>query len=129
VLVDLELTNELDVPGAEMLSDLSEELEAMGVELMLAGVHQPVQDLLARSGAVDAIGTDRIFAAVPAAVMAFDMREAASLHADDMGAIVPRIGELTAIAARHESETTDEQRALLAGFAATIDDFEPKQPS
>lgn len=111
-----------------MISDLSEELEAIGVELMLAGLHEPVEDLLARSGALDAIGTDRVFATVPVAFVAFDEREDASLHAEDIGAIVAFLEELTIIAARHESEMTDEQRALLAELGATLGDFEPEQP-
>jgi hypothetical protein len=36
VLLDLELTNELDVPSADMLRELDDDLDAAGVQLMLA---------------------------------------------------------------------------------------------
>ena len=50
VLLDLELTNELDVPSADMLKELHDDLDAAGVQLMLARVRPAVRDLLDRSG-------------------------------------------------------------------------------
>ena len=41
VLLDLELTNELDVPSAEMLKELHDDLDAAGVQLLLARVARP----------------------------------------------------------------------------------------
>ncbi|MEZ4769606.1 MAG: sodium-independent anion transporter [Caldilineales bacterium] len=58
VLLDLELTNVLDVPSADMLKDLDADLDAAGVQLMLARVRPAVRNLLDRSGVTEAIGED-----------------------------------------------------------------------
>lgn len=60
VLVDLEMTNALDVPSADMLSELQIDLGAAGVELLLARVHPPVRDMLDRCGLTEKIGAERI---------------------------------------------------------------------
>ena len=49
VLLDLELTNELDVPSADMLKDLHDDLDAGGVRLLLARVRPAVRALLDRN--------------------------------------------------------------------------------
>lgn len=128
VIVDLELTNDLDVPSAEMLADLNEELDEIGVHMMLAGAHQGVKELLERSGALDSIGAEHLHRDVPAAVLAFDEAGATSLQAVDLSAIVVRIGQLTDIAVRHGSEMTAEQRAALAESGANLDDLRPHSP-
>jgi SulP family sulfate permease len=64
VLLDLELTNELDVPSADMLKELDDDLDAAGVQLMLARVRPAVRDLLDRSGVTGAIGEEHIYSRV-----------------------------------------------------------------
>lgn len=64
VLLDLELSNEIDVPSAEMLRELNDDLEAAGVLLMLARVRPAVRDLLDRSGVTEVIGAEHIFGRV-----------------------------------------------------------------
>lgn len=64
VLLDLELTNELDVPSADMLKELNSDLDAAGVTLMLARVRPAVRDLLDRSGVTEAIGEEHIYSRV-----------------------------------------------------------------
>jgi MFS superfamily sulfate permease-like transporter len=61
VLLDLELTNELDVPSAEMLKELHNDLDAGGVQLLLARVRPPVRDLLDRSGVTAVIGPEHMY--------------------------------------------------------------------
>jgi sulfate permease, SulP family len=61
VLLDLELTNEIDIPSADMLKELEADLDAAGVQLMLARVRPPVRDLLDRSGVTEAIGAENIY--------------------------------------------------------------------
>lgn len=60
VLIDLELTSELDVPSADMLEELHRDLKTSGVTLALARVHPPVRDLLDRSGVTETIGLDHM---------------------------------------------------------------------
>lgn len=61
VLVDLAATTDLDVPSADMLRELHEELHGMDVRLMLTRVVTPVLLLLERSGVVAVIRPDNIF--------------------------------------------------------------------
>jgi sulfate permease, SulP family len=61
VILDLELTNEIDIPSADMLEELEADLDAAGVQLMLARVRPPVRDLLDRSGVTEAIGAENIY--------------------------------------------------------------------
>jgi MFS superfamily sulfate permease-like transporter len=61
VLLDLELTYELDVPSADMLKELHDDLRAAGVELLLAHVRPPVRDLLDRNDVIAKIGAEHIF--------------------------------------------------------------------
>jgi anti-anti-sigma regulatory factor len=56
VLLDLEMTSEVDMPGAEMLAELKEKLEGQQVDLLLSRVRHPVRDLLDRSGVTQKIG-------------------------------------------------------------------------
>lgn len=60
VILDLELTNELDVPSADMLEELHTDLRASGVGLSLARVRPAVRDLLDRSGVTEKIGAEHI---------------------------------------------------------------------
>jgi anti-anti-sigma regulatory factor len=61
VLLDLELTNELDVLSAEMLEELHNDLDAGDVQLLLARVRPPVRDLLDRSGVTEVIGPEHMY--------------------------------------------------------------------
>lgn len=122
VLVDLELTNDLDVPAAEMLEELHRELEGIGVELLLTGVHSPVEDLLDRSGALATIGRTSLHASVTLAVIAFNERHPGTLHSVDRGAILTRIEEMVDLAGTHASQLTPEETARLSSAAARLEE-------
>ena len=64
MLLDLELTNEIDVPSADMLGELHDDLAASGVQLLLARVRPAVRDLLDRSGVTAKIGEEHIYGRV-----------------------------------------------------------------
>jgi high affinity sulfate transporter 1 len=68
VIVDLELTQDLDVPAAEALLLLATRLAEAGIPLALARVHGPAAEMLERTGVVQAIGHDRIGGRVEDAV-------------------------------------------------------------
>jgi high affinity sulfate transporter 1 len=72
VVVDLELTQDLDVPAAEALLLLATRLADAGIPLALARVHGPATVMLERVGVVEAVGRDRIGGRVEDAVRALD---------------------------------------------------------
>jgi len=100
---------------------LHHELAGIGVTLLLAGVHGPVEDLLERSGVLQALGEDALYTSAVDAVVAFDEREAGSLGAEDHDALVVRMAELAQLATRHSDELSDETTSKLADVAAQIE--------
>jgi SulP family sulfate permease len=72
VVLDLELTQDLDVPAAEALLLLATRLADAGIPLALARVHGPAAEMLERTGVVQAIGHDRIGGRVEDAVRALE---------------------------------------------------------
>nr|WP_283247260.1 STAS domain-containing protein [Corallococcus exiguus] len=90
VLLDLELTDDLDVPGADMLAGLHEDLSHRGITLSLARVHAPAQRLLERTGVLVKVGRQNVYPHVHAGVEAW--------------------------MARHESQTWQEWRLIQDGL-------------
>lgn len=61
LLIDLEATTDLDVPSADMLSDLHSELSGLGIRMTLTRVITPVREFLDRTGTLDEIGRQNVF--------------------------------------------------------------------
>jgi MFS superfamily sulfate permease-like transporter len=61
VLLDLGATTDLDVPSADMLAELGEELHNRNVRLMLTRVIAPVRQMLEQAGAMQKIKPEDIF--------------------------------------------------------------------
>jgi anti-anti-sigma factor len=68
VVLDLQSTNELDVPSADALAALVDRLSSRGIRLALSHVHAPVRDMLRRTGITDLVGANLIVGRVEAAV-------------------------------------------------------------
>jgi high affinity sulfate transporter 1 len=62
VLLDLEMTNQLDVPSLDMLKELKEGLVQRNTGLWLARLHGPVRDTLIKSDLLQEIGPENVFA-------------------------------------------------------------------
>ncbi len=71
VLLDLGATVDLDVPSADMLAELAEELRERGAPLSLARVIGPVREMLAQAGALEKIGAGNIYATTADGVARF----------------------------------------------------------
>ena len=95
VLLDLEMTFELDVPSADALADLKEELERSNVALMVARVHGDVRDMLDQSGVTEKIGIENIYHYIMDGVFAF-LREAEEA-AEVAGMIADNVRDLVNI--------------------------------
>jgi high affinity sulfate transporter 1 len=74
VVIDLESTDELDLPSLDMLSELKSRLDDLKVGLNLARVHGSVRRFLQRSSLLDKIGEENIYAHVDQAVYAFSKK-------------------------------------------------------
>ena len=71
VLLDLGATTDLDVPSADMLAELGEELHSHDVRLMLMRVIAPVREMLEHAGALEKINAQDIFVGPTEAVLIY----------------------------------------------------------
>ena len=69
VLLDLGATTDLDVPSADMLAELGEELQNRDVRFMLLRVILPVRQMLELAGVMEKIKPEDIFAEPAEAVL------------------------------------------------------------
>ncbi|RYZ36582.1 MAG: sulfate permease [Myxococcaceae bacterium] len=74
VLLDLELTDDLDVPAADMLVGLHEDLSHRGITLALARVHRPTWRMLEHTGVLEKVGREHVYPQVGAGVEAWMAR-------------------------------------------------------
>jgi hypothetical protein len=81
VVVDLEMTNDLDAPSAHELAELHTDLAAIGARLMLARVHDPVRTILDRAGTTTKVGAENIHTRILGAV-ATHLQQAGSATGD-----------------------------------------------
>lgn len=70
-VLNAEANVEVDVTSVETLEELRATLEGRGIVFALARVKQDLRTDLAASGLVEAVGDERIFATLPAAVAAY----------------------------------------------------------
>jgi MFS superfamily sulfate permease-like transporter len=68
MVLDLAATADLDVATTDMLFELHQELRASDVELRLAQVRAKVRDRMRITGLMDAIGEQRVYLSIAAAV-------------------------------------------------------------
>jgi SulP family sulfate permease len=79
VLINLEASPEIDLTSLEMLEQLRNDLQELGIALYFARVADDVRDLFDRSGLMLRFGQDRIFPGVDLAVDAF-LKDSAALE-------------------------------------------------
>ena len=74
VLLDMELTPEVDLPVVDTLEDLFQRLDGRGIQLWLSHLQPDAGDLLDRAGALSTIGSDRVYGRVVEGILAFALR-------------------------------------------------------
>jgi MFS superfamily sulfate permease-like transporter len=74
VILDMSASDNLDITSLEMLEKLVTELKGANIEVMATEVHQPVRDMVLRSGLADEFGRSQVFTTVDAAVNDFIWR-------------------------------------------------------
>ena len=111
VLLDLEMTYELDVPSTDALAELKEELEGAGVDLLLTRVHGDVRDMLDRSGVTEKIGPENIYPSIIEGVFAY-LRETKEV-AEYARGIADNLGDLIQIVDLAAEQAEGEDRIRL----------------
>jgi MFS superfamily sulfate permease-like transporter len=120
-ILDLEMTNELDVPSTEMLAKLHEEHEAVKIQFKLVGIHAPVREILEASGVTERIGEENIYPTVLEAVLAYASEHLEEISADDIETFIDRIDALTEFFTSASEHVSEEHRTKLS---AAIDRLE-----
>jgi MFS superfamily sulfate permease-like transporter len=113
VLLDLDMTYELDIPSLDMLVELKEELERYDVTLSLAKVHDDVQELLERSGVIDAIGEENISQSITEGILEYmeTRAEFSPEEAQHILKVMPHSLDLLSLAA--SLAVSEEERARI----------------
>jgi MFS superfamily sulfate permease-like transporter len=122
-ILDLEMTNELDVPSVEMFGELHEELEGREVELIIAGVHAPVREMLDRSGVTEQIEAENVYPTVLEAVLAYAQAHLDEITPEEVEAVLGRIDMLTQMISVASEHAGDEQQAKLAKAVERLDEI------
>ena len=120
-VLDLEMTNELDVPGTEMLAQLHEEHEAVKIEFKLVGIHAPVQKMLEATGLTEKIGDENILPTVLEAVLVYASEHLAEITADDLETFIDRIDALTEFFVFASEHVGEEHQAKLGAAIDRLD--------
>ena len=71
VIWDLEANDDLDITSAEEIEKLVVSLRADGIDVAFANVHLPVVEAARRSGHIEAVGEDHLFATIDDAVQRY----------------------------------------------------------
>jgi MFS superfamily sulfate permease-like transporter len=76
VVFDMSAQDQLDLTSAKLIASFTKELAGKGVIVCLAEVHSPVLAEAGRTGLLEFIGEERVFATVDAAVGSVEARSA-----------------------------------------------------
>jgi SulP family sulfate permease len=115
LLLDLEMSNQLDVPSMDMLLELKEEMDNRESELWLARLHGPVRDALEQGDYLQQIGPDRVHSRGLDGIFEYLSRldpeelQELDLVSDGLNLTLEVVEQLLSIA-------TGEQRQALAGY-------------
>jgi high affinity sulfate transporter 1 len=74
VIFDAASQDQIDVTGTEVLKGLLKELHGKGIDVYVAEVHAPVLEYGRQTGLLEAVGEDRVFPTVDAAVRSLEAK-------------------------------------------------------
>lgn len=116
VVLDLEMTSDLDIAGAEMLGAVQDELAAAGVRLRLSRLQPETRELLDRSGITEKIGAENIHLRTIGAVASYLNEEGTHLQEahDILPDLVKRVQDMVRGRAAH-LEGEDQTRLKAVG--------------
>jgi MFS superfamily sulfate permease-like transporter len=120
VLLDLEMSNQFDVPSVDLLVELKTELDQRAIELWLARVHGPVRGMLERSGFIQQLGPEKIHARSLDSILEYlsqvapDQLEKAALVSDGLKLTMEVIDVLLSQSSSEQHEVMEYYRQKLS---------------
>jgi MFS superfamily sulfate permease-like transporter len=119
VLMDMGATTDLDVPSADMLAELGEELHAHNVRFMLMRVITPVRQMLELAGAMQKIRPQDIFVGPTEAVVEY--LSSRYDHAGILGLLSSGARAVRDLLQASLSSAPEERRGALAAIVDNLD--------
>ncbi len=115
VMLDLEMSNQLDVPSVDMLAELKEELEQRNTEMWLGRLHGPVRDALDRSGVLQKIGQENLYSRDLEGIVEYLSRVALD-SPEDIVVVKDGLKMILEVVKKLLSLPTSERREALEGY-------------
>jgi high affinity sulfate transporter 1 len=122
VLLDLEMSNQLDVPAMDMLAELKEELDHREAELWLARLHQPVRQALDRSGFLQQVGPEKIHPRSLDSILEY-LARLSPQELEDLALVNDGLSLTLEVIDRLLSLTSGEQRQALEGYRQILSEI------
>jgi high affinity sulfate transporter 1 len=120
VLLDLGATTDLDVPSADMLADLGEELHGRDVRFMLMRVITPVRQMLEKAGTMEKIRSQDVFFGPGEAIVDYLMSQFDSATLQEL--ILSGTTEVRSLLQSSMASAPAERQAALAAIMDTLDE-------
>jgi len=124
ILLDLEMSNQLDVPSMDMLEEIKKELDQREAELWLARLHQPVREALERSGFLQQVGPARIHPRSLDSILEY-LARLTPAEVEDVALINDGLNLTLEVIDRLLSLATGEQRQVLEGYRQKLSEIHP----
>ena len=124
ILLDLEMSNQLDVPSMDMLEEIKKELDQREAELWLARLHQPVREALERSGFLQQVGPARIHPRSLDSILEY-LARLTPAELEDVALINDGLNLTLEVIDRLLSLATGEQRQVLEGYRQKLSEIHP----
>jgi len=115
VLLDLEMSNQLDVPSVDMLAELKEELERRNVGLWAARLHAPVREALERSSVLQEIGQENIHSRVLESILEY-LAQGKVDGSEDIALVNDGLQMTMVVVEKLLTHATGEPREALEGY-------------
>jgi len=119
VLLDLGATTDLDVPSADVLAGLAEELHSRNVRLMLMRVIAPVREMLEHAGVMEKLKPEDFFVGPTEAVVDF-----LSTQYDDAGIRELQRSAVNTVHSLLQASLSTAPPERQASLAAIVDSFD-----
>lgn len=121
LILDLEYTNELDVPANDMLIELREGLSTEETRLVLAGVRESVRAMLDKSGAMLVLGQEQIHRETLQAVVDYLGHRGAGGMEGELVILEDTIKRMIEVVERRVEHVEDVDEARLSAIRAELD--------
>ena len=115
VLLDLEMSNQLDVPSVDMLVELKEELKQRDAEMWLSRLHKPVYNALEQSSVLQEIGEENIHSRVLEGILEY-LSQGRLDGLEDIAVVKDGLKSTLEVVEKLLSHQTGERREVLEAY-------------